>query len=119
MASNSNFPAENSTLIADEQGFQVEKFAILIHHADEYVLNAESRLIGDTHNNIQQLETLGYNVVSINPAKWKGMALSSTEEKVLFLTQQLGLTNSDGTSKDNAKYSREFILHNYKCSPVS
>ena len=125
VASNANLPAEYSTSSGSsstqEQEYHVEKFAILIHHADEYVLNADSRLIGDTHNNIQQLETLGYNVVSINPSKWKGMALSSTKEKELFIIQLLGLSNSDGLNKHNVdsreKDPTESILKNYKCTP--
>ena len=51
--------------------------------------------MGEALNNIQQLATLGYIVISINPSKWQGMALSSKEEKVLYLNQQFRLNNCD------------------------
>ena len=115
VASNSNLPAEYST----DDGCHLEKFAILVHHTDEYILNADSRLIGDTQNNIQQLETLGYTVVSINPAAWKNMALSSPESKVLFITKLLRIANSDRASNYNVNDSRDPILTNIKLAPVT
>ena len=77
---------------------------------DDYVLNTDSHLIGDRLQHIQQLETLGYNVVSINPTKWKGLALSSTEEKASFLKNQFRLVNCDVSLNQNFSPFREDIL---------
>ena len=110
MASNSNLPTEISRSVTEGQENTVEKFSIIIHHTNDYLLNADSQLVGDRLQYIQQLETLGYSVVSINPASWKGMALSSTEEKVSFVKHQLGLINSDSSLKENFSHFREDIL---------
>ena len=95
VASVANLPTEFSRSSTEGQGNHVEKFAVLIHHADQYIVNAESQLVGEALNNIQQLATLGYIVISINPSKWQGMALSSKEEKVIYLNQQFRLNNCD------------------------
>lgn len=110
VASNLNLPTEISRSVAEGQENQVEKFCILIHHTNDYLLNADSQLIGYRLQHIQQLETLGYNVVSINPARWKGMALSSTLEKASFLKHQLGLIKCDSNLKQNFSQFREDIL---------
>ena len=73
-----------------------------MHHFDDYVINTDSRLTGDSYSTVKQLETLGYNVISINPNRWQGMAISSSEEKSLFLLQQLGLGYCDNTLKQNS-----------------
>ena len=101
VASNASLPTEISRSITQGYDNQVEKFAILIHHTDDYVSNANSRLNGERLQHIQQLETLGYTVISIHPEKWQGMALSSTEDKVLFLKHEMGLINRDRISNPN------------------
>ena len=102
VASNSALPNNHATMTAkDQQRSGVEKIAILVHHEEEYVLNAESRLTGDADDTIQQLETLGYKVISINPNVWKSMSMSSSKEKIAFLSQQLGLNCSDNANKQN------------------
>ena len=110
VASNLNLPTEYSRSITESQDTRVEKFSILIHHMDDYVLNTDSHLIGDRLQHIQQLETLGYSVVSINPTKWKGLALSSTEEKASFLENQFRLVNCDVRLRQNFSHFREDIL---------
>lgn len=80
-------------------GNKIEKYAILIHHSDEYIKNTDSQLIGETKNFIQQLETLKYKVISINPADWKGMSLSSKDEKKIFLCRQLQISKCDNTNR--------------------
>ena len=97
-----NSSSDNSKKKTEENN--LEKFAILIHHFDDYVINTEPRLSGESFSTVKQLETLGYNVISINPNRWQGMAISSTEEKSLFLQQQLGLENCDNSLKQNASY---------------
>ena len=100
VASNCALPKDHSTMTAkDEQQSLAEKIAILVHHEDEYVVNAESRLTGDVEDTIQQLETIGYKVISINPNMWKSMSMSSSEEKIAFLSKQLELNCSDNANK--------------------
>ena len=100
VASNCALPKDHSTMSAkDEQQSLAEKIAILAHHEDEYVVNAESRLTGDVEDTIQQLETIGYKVISINPNMWKSMSMSSSEEKIAFLSKQLELNCSDNANK--------------------
>ena len=92
--------SDNSKTRTEEN--KLEKFAILIHHFDDYIVNTESRLSGDSFSTVKQLETLGYNVISINPNRWLGMAVSSAEEKSLFLKQQLGGFIIDDTLQQGA-----------------
>ena len=110
VASNSNLPTEISRKVTEGQEKHVEKFAIIIHHANDYLLNADSQLVGDRLQHIQQLETLGYTVVSINPSSWNAMALSSNEEKASFLKHHLGLINCDISLKQNFSFFRQDIL---------
>ena len=101
-AASASILSSNTSKDLAAQEHQVHKFAILMHHFDDFVINTDSRLTGDSHSTVQQLETMGYNVISINPNRWQGMAISSTEEKSLFLQQQLGLENCDNSLKQNA-----------------
>ena len=59
-------------------GNKIEKYAILIHHSDEYIKNTDSQLIGETKNFIQQLETLKYKVISIKTFKINLKQITST-----------------------------------------
>ena len=70
----------------------------MIHRSDQYIINTDSQLSGETKNFIQQLETLKYKVISINPADWRGMSLSSQDEKKIFLCQQLQISKCDNTN---------------------
>ena len=100
-AASASILSSDNSKDSTEQEHQVHKFAILMHHFDDYVINTDSRLTGDSYSTVKQLETLGYNVISINPNRWQGMAISSSEEKSLFLLQQLELANCDNTLKQN------------------
>ena len=93
-ASSSNLSANISQNVKQEFQQEIEKFAVLIHHFDDYILNADTRIIGDSYSTVKQLETLGYNVISINPNKWQGMGVSSSEDKLKYL-KRLGLSVSD------------------------
>ena len=106
-------PTEISRTIIEGSGNKVEKYAILIHHSDEYIKNTDSQLIGETKNFIQQLETLKYKVISINPADWKGMSLSSQQEKTMFLKRQLQISNCDKTNQNqtNVNYRKDSLRH--------
>ena len=71
----------------------ITKIAVLIQSTDDYVHHPELRLCGNADTNVQQLETLGYTVVSINPTVWQRMMEEATGgERSLFLKQQMGVT---------------------------
>ena len=98
VASGTNLPTEISWAITEASGNKIEKYAILIHHSDQYIINSDSQLSGETKNFIQQLETLKYKVISINPADWKGISSSSQGEKIIFLCRQLQISKCDNTN---------------------
>ena len=93
-ASSSSLSANISQNVKQESEQGIEKFAVLIHQFDDYILNADTRITGDSYSTVKQLETLGYNVISINPNKWQGMGVSSSEDKLRYL-KRLGLSVSD------------------------
>ena len=93
-ASSSSLSANISQNVKQELEHEIEKFAVLIHHFDDYILNADTRITGESYSTVKQLETLGYNVISINPNKWQGMGVSSSEDKLKYL-QRLGLSVFD------------------------
>ena len=99
-------PTEISRTITEASGNKIEKYAILIHHSDQYIINSDSQLSGETKNFIQQLETLKYKVVSINPADWKGMSLSSQDEKKIFLCRQLQISKCDSTNRTSTLHTQ-------------
>ena len=95
---------DNSQKLTKERLNSIEKFAILIFHHDDYILNGGDRLTGDAYSTVKQLETLGYNVISINPKKWQGMAVVSDEEKLRYLQKMLNLSSIDNLRHNASCY---------------
>merc|ERR1712062_327255 len=62
VASGTNLPTEISRTITEGPGNKIEKYAILIHRSDQYIINTDSQLSGEAKNFIQQLQTLKYKV---------------------------------------------------------
>ena len=81
----------------DSNDNAIKKFAVLVQDTDDYVLDPVSRLWGEAESTVQQLETLGYVVVSISPTTWQSMSMGSGDQRSVFLKQQMGLTTSDST----------------------